>query len=48
MTHVRVLKDMEFLKKSWANMAENVATEADLLAAIELEPDQNADADGSK
>jgi len=37
-TPSRVQKDMEFLKNSWANIADNEEAEARLLAALEKEP----------
>jgi hypothetical protein len=39
----RVIKDMDFLKNSWANMVENEDEEARLTKFLEKEPTQSAD-----
>ncbi|KAK2400289.1 hypothetical protein QL285_050002 [Trifolium repens] len=39
----RVIKDMDFLKNSWANMVENEDEEARLTEFLEKEPTQSAD-----
>lgn len=45
-TPERVLKDMEFLKQSWANIAENDEEEASLMKDSEKEPENTTDAEG--